>query len=226
MAFETERRDFWISDDMPEEVTPFWAMTDEQGRFAFHHLPARAQITLLASHPNFAPTQLPPPEEWMPIRTGQGDVVLVMALKSFVTGQVLADSKPAAKAQVICSRLWRGEDKQRFATDANGRFKGMLPEGNWLIYAVADEGHWQSEPKYVTINPGETVSVTLNLSRAVEVRGVVKDAKKKTPVPFAAVTAYRELRLPEIRINWRMEEVKTDEKGAFSFICLLVSSFN
>lgn len=221
MAFDLERREFFLFlKEVPEALTPLRCTTDENGHFAFHHLPARTQITLLATHPDFAPTQLPTLENWLLVRTGQTDIALVMRPKSFVTGRVLVDGKPAANAQVICVDWLRQEGSLQFPTDSDGNFNGALSEGRWFIYAIADDGRWQSEPQYISISPGETISVTLNLLCAVEVRGVVKDAEKKEPAPFTIVAASRDLRLPQVWTSWRTESVKADEKGAYRLFLL------
>lgn len=221
MAFDVERREFFLFlREVPEALAPLWSTTDENGHFAFHHLPARAQISLFATHPNFAPTQLPTLENWLPIRTGQTGIVLVMRPKSFVAGRVLINGKPAANAQVICVDWLRQEDSLRFPADSDGNFNGVLSEGRWFVYAIADNGRWQSELQYISVSPGETVSVTLNLLRSVEVSGVVKDAESKKPVPFAIVAASRDLHLQQVWTKWRTENVEADEKGTYRLFLL------
>jgi hypothetical protein len=77
LAFEVGKIEFSIS-NIPEEVTPFWTVADENGRFVLNNLPAEADVRLIAHHPDFAPSKLPHPERSFLLRTGTVDIVLVM----------------------------------------------------------------------------------------------------------------------------------------------------
>lgn len=115
---------------------------------------------------------------------------------------MLREGKPVAKAEVIC----REEITRKLVTDEAGRFEFVVfPTSlgsRWKVWAVAEGGQWQSKPVLVTLEPGSKRSITLDLASAFEVRGVVKDAKTKQPVPFAEIRAWQELRTPEIWMDW------------------------
>ena len=222
MAFETTEREL-ISEEMPEEVSPFWTVTDLQGRFVFRNLPANTQIYLRVHHPDYAPARLPQPEEWFPIRTGTEEVTLVAVPKSFLKGQVLRNGQPVKGAQVICKSEFYGEREYRASTDENGEFEIALHLGRWFVYASAEEGKWQSELKFISVVPGQTLTLNFKLQRAVEIKGVVKDAETKNPVPFAEVYADRQIQAGvegEPPRWWRSKEVKADEKGNFTLFLL------
>ncbi|MEM1544642.1 MAG: carboxypeptidase-like regulatory domain-containing protein, partial [Candidatus Bathyarchaeia archaeon] len=94
MAFEVTEWEFSplvfiISEEMPEEVSPFWTVTDSHGRFVFQNLPANAQVSLQIHHPDYSLSRIPPPSEWFPLQTGREWVTLVAVPKSFLKGQVL-----------------------------------------------------------------------------------------------------------------------------------------
>ncbi|MGQ9463832.1 MAG: hypothetical protein ACUVRR_12405 [Candidatus Fervidibacter sp.] len=89
-----------------------------------------------------------------------------------------------------------------------------------IVWAVAEGGQWQSKPVSVTVKPGSKHPISLNLARASEVRGSVKDAETKKPVPFAEVRASQVLKTPEIQTEWSTEEVKADEQGNFRLFLL------
>jgi uncharacterized GH25 family protein len=212
----------WFSiTDIPEEVTPFWTTTDEHGRFVFNNLPAEADVRLIAHHPDFAPSKLPHPEHSFPLRTGTVDIILVMEPKGILAGQVLRDGKPVAGAQVISQSGFFGQPDERVETNEEGRFEVILTSGQWRVWAVAEGGQWQSEPKFVRIVPGTKVSLTLELLKAVEVRGVVRDNETKKPVPFAEVNASRQIRDEEGYPVWlEMDPVKANEQGEFRLFLL------
>lgn len=67
--------------NMPEEVTPFWATSDELGRFMFRYLPAGMNVTLSVHHPDFSPAIFPTPYTWVPLRTGRTDLIIPMPPK-------------------------------------------------------------------------------------------------------------------------------------------------
>ncbi len=213
-----------IYEEMPEEVSPFWTVTDSHGRFVFQNLPANAKVSLRVHHPDYSLSRIPPPSEWFPLQTGREWVTLVAVPKSFLKGQVLRDGRPVENAQVICRTEFYGEKEYHATTDANGEFEISFHRGRWLVYASAEDGRWQCEPQLILISPGQTVSVTLNLQRAVEVKGVVKDAETKNPVPFAEVYGDRELRMEAqgetLQMWWRPITVKTDENSNFRFFLL------
>ncbi|MCS7192759.1 MAG: hypothetical protein NZ937_07250, partial [Armatimonadetes bacterium] len=228
MAFEIAERDltlhFYISEEMPEEVSPFWTITDSHGRFVFQNLPANAQVNLRVHHPDYAPALSPPPENWFSLRTGSEWVAIVATPKSFLRGQVLRDGKPVENAQVICRAEFYGEKEHRATTGANGEFEIEFHEGRWFVHAIAEDGRWQSEPIILKVSPEQTVSVTLNLQRATEVRGVVRDAETKKVVPFAEVYGDRQLQMEvqggRIPTWWRPATVKADENGNFRLFLL------
>ncbi len=219
-AFEPERRERALFQVMPEAVTPLVTITDERGRFAFHHLPAQTKVHLRVYPPNAdAPRLFPPPDQWFALPTGTVDIAVVVSPAGTLTGQVLAEGKPVANAKVICRTAYPGvaQDERQFVTDADGRFSGELMPTRWLVTARTDDGQWQCLPQQVTVNPGESVAITLHLARTVEVHGVVKDAATQRPVPFAEVTGRREVRLDdnEPPTWWQADAVKTDEQGRF-----------
>ncbi|MFA0742447.1 MAG: hypothetical protein DFNUSKGM_002570, partial [Candidatus Fervidibacter sacchari] len=219
-AFEVRKIGLSIN-DIPEEVTPFWTVTDEHGRFVFNNLPAEADVRLIAHHPDFAPSKLPHPERAFSLRTGTVDIVLVMEPKGILAGQVLRDGKPVAGAQVICQSRFYGQPDERVATDEQGKFEVVLTSGQWRVWAVAENGRWQSEAKFARIVPGAKVSLTLELLRAAEVYGIVRDGETKKPVPFAEVNAYREIRDEEGYQDWlRPDPVKANEQGEFRLFLL------
>lgn len=153
------------------------------------------------------------------------EAALVADPKSLLKGQVLRDGRPVENAEVVCRTEFYGERECRATTDADGRFEISFHAGHWLVYASAEDGKRQSEPQVVSVSPGQTVSVTFNLQRATEIKGTVKDAETKNPVPFAEVYGYRQL-LMEIQRQfpfqawWRPKVVKADENGKFSLFLL------
>lgn len=221
---------FIDADDMPEEVTPFWATSDELGRFVFRHLPVGVNVTLVAHHPDFSPAIYPPPGEWFPLRTSQTNLIITVMPKTLLTGLVLREGEPVAKARVICRTLWEGGRELSSLTDETGRFEIALPNSDserqlWIVWAIAEGGQWQTKPVSLTLGLGSKRSITLNLARAYEVRGVVKDAKTKQPVPFAEVSASQVLKIrgiqaEEIQPRWDTEGVKADEQGNFRLFLL------
>jgi uncharacterized GH25 family protein len=220
LAFEVGKIEFGIS-DIPEEVTPFWTVADENGRFVLNNLPAEADVRLIAHHPDFAPSKLPHPERSFLLRTGTVDIVLVMEPKGILSGQVLRDGKPVAGAQVVCQPRFYGQPDKRITANEDGKFEVVLTSGQWRVWAVAEDGQWQSETQLIRIVPGAKFSLTLELLKAVEVRGVVRDGETKNPVPFAEVNAYREIRDEEGFQDWlRADPVKANEQGEFQLFLL------
>jgi len=219
-AFEVRKIQFSIN-NIPEEVTPFWTVTDEHGRFVFNNLPSDAEVRLIAHHPDFAPSRLPHPEHAFPLRTGTVDIVLVMEPKGILAGQVLRDGKPVAGAQVICQSRFYGQPDERITADEEGKFEVVLTSGQWRIWAVSEGGQWQSETQFVRIVPGAKISLTLELLKAAEVHGVVRDDETKNPVPFAEINAYRQIRDEEGFPDWlRIDPVKASERGEFQLFLL------
>ncbi|MFN4180874.1 MAG: hypothetical protein ACK4I8_11215, partial [Armatimonadota bacterium] len=131
LAFEVTEQEsspsvFNISEEMSEEVSPFWTVTDSQGRFVFPNLPENSQISLRVHHPNYAPLRFPPPRNWFPLRTGMTEVALVTVPKSFLKGQVLRDGRPVENADVVCRTEFYGEREYRATTDTDGEFEVSL----------------------------------------------------------------------------------------------------
>ncbi len=223
-AFEPGRQERAMFQVMPEAIAPLVTTTDERGRFAFRHLPAKTEVFLKVHPPNSPASRLfPSLDEWHPLPTGTVDIVLVVSPSGTLTGQVLAEGKPVANAKVICRTALHSvvKNEQQFVTDADGRFAGELMPTRWLVAAQTDDGQWQSTPQHVVVNPNESVTVTLHLARAVEVRGVVKDAATRKPVPFAKVLCGREVRLAnEPPMWWEANVVRTDEQGCFRLTLL------
>ncbi|MGQ9463833.1 MAG: carboxypeptidase-like regulatory domain-containing protein [Candidatus Fervidibacter sp.] len=131
---------FINADDMPEDVTPFWATSDELGQFMFRHLPVGANVELVAHHPDFSPRIYPPPEEWLPLRTGQTNLIIAMMPKTLLTGLVLREGEPVAKARVICRALWGGKELNSL-TDETGQFEVALSNSERsFMYSLGGSG--------------------------------------------------------------------------------------
>lgn len=140
LAFEVTEREFSssvfnISEEMPEEVSPFWTVTDSQGRFVFLSLPENSQVSLRVHHPNYAPAHLPPKRNRFSLRTGMTEAALFADPKSLLKGQVLRDGRPVENAEVVCRTEFYGERECRATTDADGRFEISFHAGHWLVYA-------------------------------------------------------------------------------------------
>ncbi len=77
----------------------------------------------------------------------------------------------------------------------------------------------------VSVVPGQSILVTLNLQGVVEIKGNVRDAETRKPVPFAEVYGNRQL-LMEVQRQfpfqtwWCPKVVKADESGKFSLSLL------
>jgi hypothetical protein len=110
---------------------------------------------------------------------------------------------------------------KRITANEDGKFEVVLTSGQWRVWAVAEDGQWQSETQLIRIVPGAKFSLTLELLKAVEVRGVVRDGETKNPVPFAEVNAYRVIRDEEGFQDWLLPDpVKANEQGEFQLLLL------
>ncbi len=202
---------FFLSESLPEEVSPLRVVTDERGRFSLPYLPAQTRAWVVVQHPEF-------PEANFRVPVGASDVFLAMAPPVILRGRVVSDGRPVPNATVQC-RAWDREIAVR--TDEQGRFQLIIPPSAFLqewdaviVYAWMDEGRQQSLPQRVFL---ENISkeIVLTLQPATLVTGVVKDAETKAPVPFAAVRATRSLFLPRVTFPFATEDVRADEQGRF-----------
>ncbi|HEV8376306.1 MAG TPA: carboxypeptidase regulatory-like domain-containing protein, partial [Candidatus Polarisedimenticolia bacterium] len=180
--------------------------TDREGRFRISGLPS-GSVELRTDAKSFFPIT----KEKVP--AGTLDLELKMTRQASLSGQVLDDSTglPATIFNVALTPEsswgfvpWWSSQQARTFEDAEGRFRieGLRPQTYRLN--VKARGYKPTVLEGVRVDPGESSPVEVRLETGAALRGVVRDAETRNPVPGATVRATDFL------------PVETDSDGAFT----------
>lgn len=170
-----------------EDVEPWVAMGDEEGRFSFDTLLAGWQ-RLDASATGYEPTS----RLALAALEGAQEVRIVLRRTGIIAGRVLgSDGEPAGGADVILagSGVW---PPRQIAVGEDGRFAFRGVPGG--VYEVgARRGNEVAPPREgLVLVAGGTADLTLRLGVGASLSGIVVDAENDEPIAGAEVVVSEE----------------------------------
>jgi RNA polymerase sigma factor (sigma-70 family) len=202
----------------------FSTMTDNQGDFQFPAVPAPQKVVLRVRAEGMADLSTEVPgnyEAGFITGTVAKPAHLKMEPEARVTGRVVtklprvsvAGLKIGLQSTHGSVSFWRDTH-----TDAEGRFEmGRLPEGGGNIFPLEhpSDGPWTYRAiDNLTLHPGKTAQVTIELIEGCLVEGKVADALTGDPVVGVSVGMYGPAR-PDS--GAAIMSAKTDENGQYRF---------
>ncbi len=191
----------------------FTVKTDEEGKFIFTKLPAKATADFLVKKTGLATINTWTTSASLTYTAGQRDIKLALPVEAKIEGIVVEKEtgKPAAGITLIVRQDRNRPAQEPFDSKDDGTFSvGSLARGSYIIEHMqpSDElADWVTDPVEVITEVGKTKSgVKIELSKGGVLEVKVIDAVNKEPVENASVGVNN-------RISDRYSYSRSDKKG-------------
>ncbi|KPK83145.1 MAG: hypothetical protein AMJ81_08525 [Phycisphaerae bacterium SM23_33] len=178
-----------------EDIEGFEALTDKDGRFAFHDMPPGAKVQLQVLAAGYAKTDSGRQEG--DVVAPCQDIELKLSPQAELEAEVVEKltGRPVSGVELV-AHVWQ-KTYSRIAEPVPGRpghYRWLnMPAGRGMVgmsVRLDRPAVWASASAQMQTQVGQATRVRLELARGVPVEFLVKDAATGQPIPKAGVGAY------------------------------------